>query len=460
MHLKELQNELAQIQVTPSKVLGQNFLHDANLARWIVSRLEAEQKATVVEIGPGLGALTRELTSAGYRVLAIERDRKLAGYIERSYSSAQVDAKRAVEVVAEDAARFDIRLLWPRGIRSLIGNLPYSAAAPILFNFLQPASPIQKAVIMVQSEMGERLTAKPGSPESGSASVILQRLWHITTLKSVSPSVFYPRPRVDSVVLLFTRRERNNAWPPCEAANYEDLVRLGFSQRRKQLGNLLKHTLSDWPRVSSALDIPQKARAEELEIPQWIALSNHVSGWHQASAQSPYTEVFDVVDENDVVQSQATRAAVHAWGLLHRAVHIFVCNSKGELFLQKRSDFKDLHPGVWDSSSSGHLDAGESYDSAAARELTEELGISATPTLIARINASEQTGWEFVQVYRANHDGPFRLPPAEIETGCFFPLGMIDRWMAEHPGDFAPGFLACYAAVCGQLQSSPPDHAC
>ena len=113
-------------------------------------------------------------------------------------------------------------------------------------------------------------------------------------------------------------------------------------------------------------------------------------------------EIFDVVDENDQVTGQNTRGEVHANRLLHRAVHVFVFNKRGDLLLQQRSMFKDVHPGVWDSSVSGHLDSGEDYAAAAVRELDEEMGIRVdeAPEEIARIAPCEETGWEHVRLYR------------------------------------------------------------
>src|ERR1041384_6019615 len=118
-------------------------------------------------------------------------------------------------------------------------------------------------------------------------------------------------------------------------------------------------------------------------------------------------EWFDVVNERDEVIRRATRREVHATGLWHRAVHVLVFDAEGRVFLQKRSMLKDLSPGLWDSSCSGHLDAGEDYDAAAVRELGEEIGvrISAAPERLFRIEACEPTGWEFVWVYRLRYDG-------------------------------------------------------
>jgi 16S rRNA (adenine1518-N6/adenine1519-N6)-dimethyltransferase len=146
------------------------------------------------------------------------------------------------------------------------------------------------------------------------------------------------------------------------------------------------------------------------------------------------------------VIGQKTRAEVHSNQLLHRAVHVFVFNKRGQLLLQQRSMLKDAHPGVWDSSVSGHLDSGESYDSAAARELMEEMNIlTETPAVeITRISPCEETGWEHVRLYRTRHDGSLRYPAAEIKTATWFPIEEIDAWTTARPTDFASGFIACW----------------
>ena len=133
-------------------------------------------------------------------------------------------------------------------------------------------------------------------------------------------------------------------------------------------------------------------------------------------------EFFDVVDGRDAVVGRASRREVHAGSLLHRAVHVLVFDGSGRVFLQKRSMEKDIAPGLWDSSCSGHVDSGESYDAAAVRELAEELGLTivSVPERIFRVEACLETGWEFVWVYRLTHPGPFTLHPDEIERGAWF----------------------------------------
>ena len=150
-------------------------------------------------------------------------------------------------------------------------------------------------------------------------------------------------------------------------------------------------------------------------------------------------EIFDVVNERDEVIGRNTRCEVHRLKLMHRAIHVLVFNSRGEVFLQKRSMKKDLCPGLWDSSCSGHLDAGEDYDAAAARELGEEIGVfGATPPRWFRIEACEETAQEFCWVYRLRHEGPFTLHPDEIETGEWLGPAELDRRIAARPQDYCP----------------------
>jgi 16S rRNA (adenine1518-N6/adenine1519-N6)-dimethyltransferase len=160
-----------------------------------------------------------------------------------------------------------------------------------------------------------------------------------------------------------------------------------------------------------------------------------------------------VVDREDHLLQKAPREKVHGNNLRHRAVHTLIFNQAGEVFLQKRSRWKDRHPLLWDSSAAGHVNAGEAYDTAAERELEEELGIKVPIQKVVKLTASERTGQEFIWLYRGQHDGPFNMDRSEIETGGFFPPPVVTGWMAARPKDFAPGFVECWSAYVATAQA-------
>jgi 16S rRNA (adenine1518-N6/adenine1519-N6)-dimethyltransferase len=439
MKLSEIDATLREIRVSPVKTLGQNFLHDGNLARWIVARAELIPEDYVVEIGPGLGALTEFVLEAGARVLAIEKDRRLADFLRRRFTNDHF------EILHADALDYDVRRLFGKPSVKLIGNLPYYISSQLLLKFTKYPSPITLWLLMLQKELARRLSASPGTSDYGALTLVVQLHYRVDYLRTVPASVFLPQPEVDSAFVRITPRAPDEL-PDHDPETFLRLVRRGFSQRRKQLRNLLRDDLPDWDKAASAVGFEPRARAEELALEQWIALSNFaLSRGLPVTAQS-VSERFPVVDDQDRLLGDAPRAEVHGNNLRHRAVHILIFNQLGELFLQKRSRWKDRHPCLWDSSAAGHVDAGEDYDVAAGRELREELGVSAELSRVAKLNASERTGQEFIWLYQARHDGPFELARSEIEYGEFFPTDLISDWMKARPNDFAPGFVECWQA--------------
>jgi isopentenyl-diphosphate delta-isomerase type 1 len=156
-------------------------------------------------------------------------------------------------------------------------------------------------------------------------------------------------------------------------------------------------------------------------------------------------ELFDVVDEQDRVLRQETRAEVHRQRLLHRAVHVLVFNPGGEVYLQRRSPQKDTYPLRWTTSCSGHVDAGEDYDIAVVREMGEELGIKITDVSalvkLLKHGPGRETGWEFIWIYTLTTDAAPAPDPAEIAEGRWSAPAELDAWMAREPKAFTPSFL-------------------
>ena len=437
MKLSEISVVLREIGVSPVKSLGQNFLHDRNLARWSVEQADLTANDYVVEIGPGLGALTEFALEKGARVLAIEKDKRLVEFLRGRFP------KENFEMVHADALKFDTRVLYARRQVKLLGNLPYYISSQLLIKFLEYPSPISLWLLMLQKELAKRLVARPGTSDYGALTLQIQLYHRVEYLRTIPATVFLPKPDVDSAFVRISPRGAREL-SPCDYKTFERLVRRGFAQRRKQLGKLIREEVSNWESIAADLGLNPRARAEDVALEQWIELTNRVAPIAPASGENSPEEQFQVVDEDDHAIGAAPRSQVHANNSLHRAVHILIFNSKGEVFLQFRSRLKDRHPLMWDSSAAGHVNAGEDYDQTAARELQEELGIETRLQRVAKLPASERTGFEFIWLYRGSYDGGLRLNPAEIEGGRFFPPSIVEKWIEARPQDFAPGFVECW----------------
>jgi len=439
MKLSEIRATLKELGVSPAKALGQNFLHDQNMARWIVDQVHITPEDYVVEIGAGLGALTRFILEKGARVLAIEKDARLANFLR-----ARFDDDR-LQIVKIDALKFDPRVLFAHCRVKLVGSLPYNISSPLLLRFLEYPTPISLCLFMLQKEMARRLSASPCTHDYGALTLRVQLHHHVKYLRNVPATVFFPRPDVDSAIVQLLPRN------PIELPEHDrelllNLIRIGFSQRRKQLRKLLRAYADDWDRLARHLEIEPNARGEELSLVQWIALANSIAPPPCPDIFSMNNEQFPVVDENDQIRGYASRSEVHGNNLRHRAVHILIFSKAGDVYLQRRSRWKDRHPLKWDSSAAGHVTAGENYDETARRELKEELGVDVSLERIVSVAASSRTDHEFIRVYRGVVSGDLAPNKCEIETGVFLPPVVIDGWTSARPEDFAPGFLECWKA--------------
>lgn len=256
---------LASAGLRPSSSRGQNFLTDDNTARRVARRSEAGEGDSVIEIGAGLGSLTRALVATGAEVVAVEIDPGLAEIAAGVATGARVVVADAMRLDYEDLLRASERWL-------MVSNLPYNVAAPLVMRVLESVPRIWRLLVMVQREVGERMVAVPGDQAYGGLSVKASYFCVRRLAGSVPPTVFVPKPKVESVLVELERRGRP-AYPP-ERASYRQIAALvdaGFAQRRKMLRRSLV-TRVDGPAFEAA-GVEGTARAEELSIEQWGRLA-------------------------------------------------------------------------------------------------------------------------------------------------------------------------------------------
>jgi 16S rRNA (adenine1518-N6/adenine1519-N6)-dimethyltransferase len=247
----------------PRKRFGQHFLTDTAVLDAIVREIDPRPGQAIVEIGPGLGALTRPLLERCARLTVIELDRDLAARLRRN---------AVLEVIEADVLTVDfVALAAARGAKlRIVGNLPYNISTPVLFHLLPAAAHVEDQHFMLQKEVVRRMAAGPGTKDYGRLSVMLQWRYHIEALFDVAPDAFEPAPRVDSAVV------RMVPWPAPAAvdpATLEAMVAAAFSQRRK----LLRHSLGRWldgRDFSGSFDLQR--RAEEVPVDEYVDLARQL----------------------------------------------------------------------------------------------------------------------------------------------------------------------------------------
>ena len=241
------------------KRFGQHFLADSAVIDAIVAAIDPRPGQALVEIGPGLGAMTGPLLERCERLTVIELDRDLAAKLRR-------DSR--LEVIEADVLTVDFAAIAERAGQKLrvVGNLPYNISTPILFHLLAVADRVADQTFMLQKEVVERMAASPGGKDYGRLSVMLQWRYDIESLLDVPPEAFEPPPRVDSAVV---RMQPLPGTSEVDAALLGELVTVAFSQRRK----LLRHTLGRWLASRDAqVDFDLQRRAEEVPVAEYLAL--------------------------------------------------------------------------------------------------------------------------------------------------------------------------------------------
>ena len=265
----EIRDLAELLDLNPTKKLGQNFVIDPNTVRRIVSAAGVQAGETVVEVGPGLGSLTIALLEAGAFVVAVEIDNRLAKQLPLTIAERVPGA--VLTVIGKDA--LSVTEL-PDSPSVFVANLPYNISVPVLLHFMEHFPSIDRGLVMVQAEVGERVAAGPGSKVYGAPSVKAAWYGDFSTAGKVSRQVFWPVPNVDSILVRFERHE-----PPGteeERRATFALVDAAFQQRRKMLRQALSVVLGDSAAASARIEaagLAPTARGEELTVADFLAIA-------------------------------------------------------------------------------------------------------------------------------------------------------------------------------------------
>lgn len=258
---------LRDLNKLPKKLLGQNFLVDESVIRDMIAAAEIEPDDVIVEVGPGLGALTDELTKSAKQVLAIEMDQELADYL-------RLKKRRQVKVIHGDALKIDWTVTL-NGPYRIVANIPYSITSPLLRKIFSLDKKPARVVLLVQKEMAVRITAEPGSSERGFLTMLCEAATKVKTVRTVKPGSFYPSPKTDSAIIALTLLPENRAdqiyWPAIEA---------GFSHKRQTLCNGinkdLKISKAEIITILEAANLDPLIRSQNLSFDDWIIVSRGV----------------------------------------------------------------------------------------------------------------------------------------------------------------------------------------
>lgn len=249
--------------------LGQNFLVDQNYIKKIVDAVDPCADDTIVEIGPGRGAITEQLVESGANVLAIELDREFVSLLHERFADSE-----NFRVIEADATTIDFgALIAPTLSAKLVANLPYNVSTAILQALAKQRTSFSSLVLMFQKEVVDRITAMPGNSERGYLTVITEFAFTSEKLFDVPPTAFRPVPKVDSSVV------RLKPKPPsiADSDEFEALVSLAFRQKRKTLANNLKAMYPNISDVLRAAEVPAGSRAEALTMDEWLNLFRELS---------------------------------------------------------------------------------------------------------------------------------------------------------------------------------------
>ncbi len=261
----------------PNSLLGQNFLIDANIRDIIIAAADPQPEDVVLEVGPGLGVLTERLVGLARRVIAVEKDRGLYDYLCREYTG-----HPSLALVRGDAMDLDVAFFEREGVTALVSNLPYSVGSRILMNVFALPHPPKHITVTVQLEVGERLAAAPGDEERGLMGVWAQRVYDVETVKIISPSCFYPRPKIKSAVVRMTRLPEPRILEG-DRPMFARLTKEAFAFRRKQMATILTKVAARFcvtpeqaVSVLFQMGLDSRIRPEMLTVNQWQTLADGI----------------------------------------------------------------------------------------------------------------------------------------------------------------------------------------
>lgn len=271
---KKMQNILEYNNFSFKKKFGQNFIIDENIIKNIVLKSNVDKETLVIEVGPGAGSLTCELSKCAKNVLCYEIDKTLVDVLNDNLTGCnniEIKYEDFLKVnVIDDIKNYSFKKIY------LIANLPYYITTPIVMKVIEDRLPIDKIVIMVQKEVGERFKARPGTKEYNSLSIFLQYYFDIKKILEVSKNVFIPKPNVDSIVLEMKRKNELNILK--DESIFFKLVKDCFVQKRKTLRNNLKnYDLDKIEKVLINNKFDLNTRAEQLPIGVFIDIANEIS---------------------------------------------------------------------------------------------------------------------------------------------------------------------------------------
>lgn len=277
----------------PRKSFGQNFVHDANTVRRIVSASGVNRSDHVLEVGPGLGSLTLALLDRGAKVTAVEIDPVLARQLPTTIADHSHSEINRLTVLNRDILTFEKSDLAEMPT-ALVANLPYNIAVPALLHLLAEFPSIRTVMVMVQAEVAERLAAEPGGKEYGVPSVKVRFFGEVRRYGMVSPTVFWPIPRVYSGLVRIDRHE-TSPWPtdPEFREQVFELIDVAFAQRRKTARNALAEWAGSGNESASRLlaaSIDPARRGETLRIADFVRLLQRSADWHIAPKAAPTVE--------------------------------------------------------------------------------------------------------------------------------------------------------------------------